>query len=199
MIKKQVKLGDENREAIKNVSFRVKDIVGKTMGPAGRNYNTPSGITNDGKTIMGQIRFDDECEDQVAIAYHEIARQQSIDGGDNTSTAMYLGANLYLDNIDNVGDIDVPIPNTQTVMELLAELDEEKDKAISLLEKKIIPVKDQKELEKVAFTAMENKQGAEIVSKTIWEAGKDTLPSVEYSLDEKISTEIIKGLECFSC
>ena len=194
MIKKSIKLGEDSRQATKNVSEYVRDIVGKTMGPAGRNYNTTTGITNDGKTVMSQIRFDDECEDQVAIAYHEIARQQFKDSGDNTSTAIVLGASVYLDNVEDVGDMDIPMPNSITAMELLNELDEEKDKAVELLNKKKVEVKSQKDLEKVAFTAMENKRGAEIVSKVVYEAGKDTLPIVEYGADNKITTEIIKGL-----
>ena len=63
MIRKQYKLGSEGREVTKRVAIQVRDILGKTLGPAGRNYFLPNGITNDGRTIMSHIRFEDECED----------------------------------------------------------------------------------------------------------------------------------------
>ena len=62
------------REAIKRVAKQVGDILGKTLGPAGRNYFLHSGITNDGRTIVSEIRFEDECEDNVSLAFHEMAR-----------------------------------------------------------------------------------------------------------------------------
>jgi len=195
MNKKQYKNGDNARLAISNVSEKVKDVIGKTLGPAGRNYYLPSGITNDGRTIMEQLRFNDENEDQVAIAYHEIARQQDMDGGDNTSTAMFMGATLYLDNVEKVGDMDVPVPGSMTAMKLLKKLDEEKDRATQSLLTKKVKVESQEALENVAMTAMENEHGAKIISETIFKAGKDTYPVVEYGNTGKITTETINGLE----
>src|SRR3989304_6893402 len=136
MIKKIYKLGREGREAIKNIYKQVGDILGKTLGPAGRNYFLPSGITNDGRTIVSEIRFEDECEDNVALAFHEMARQTDKDAGDGTTTTMVIGAQMACDCIDRVADIDAPLGEAKSSMELAKELEAEKDKVLEILKSK---------------------------------------------------------------
>jgi len=193
MKKKQYKLGLEAREDIKAVATQVRDIIGSTLGPAGRNYFLPVGITNDGVTIMEHIRFEDECQDQISLAFHEIARQQDKDGGDNTSTAMFLGANIILDNIDKVMDIN--IPSNISVMSLLSELEVEKDKVVGLLKDKVVEVKSVEDLYKVALTASERDDVAKIVSEAVFKTGKDAFPRIDYGFNGKIETAVIEGIE----
>jgi len=194
MIKKIYKLGREGREAIKNVSKQVGDILGKTLGPAGRNYFLPSGITNDGRTIVSEIRFEDECEDNVALAFHEMARQTDKDAGDGTTTTMVIGAQLALDCIDRVPDIDTPLGESKSSMELAKELEAEKDKVLEILKSKIIKVESLEDLRKVAYTAMEDKVGADIVAETMWQAGKDAYPILDNGFNGKIETSVVKGI-----
>lgn len=194
MEKKVYSLGNEAREKIKATAKFIGDTIGKTLGPAGRNYFLPNGITNDGKEIMKQIRFKGECQDQIALAFHEIARQQDKDAGDGTTTAMVIGAKIIEEIIDKIGDIDVPMPNSVSSMEILKRLEDEKDKAISLLENKIEKVEDLEALKKVAFTAMEHKEGADIIAEAIWEGGKNTFPVINEGFNEKIEKEVIKGV-----
>lgn len=189
---KEYVLGNDSRDAIKEVSTQIRDIIGSTLSPAGRNYFLPVGITNDGRTIMEHLRFDDECQDQISLAYHEIARQQDQDSGDNTSTAMFIGANIVLDNIDRVLDINIP---STPVMDILKELDAEKDKAIKLLDKKKIKVKTLEDLKKVSLTAMENEEGADIIAEAVYKTGKDTFPRIDNGFNGKIETATIDGLE----
>ncbi len=190
---KEYLIGNDSREAIIAVSTQVRDIIGSTLSPAGRNYFLPVGITNDGRTIMEHIRFDDECQDQISLAYHEIARQQDKDGGDNTSTAMFMGADIVLDNISRVTDIN--IPSNEPVMGILRELEGEKDKAIDILKTKKVEVKTLEDLKMVAMTAMEDEEGANIIAEAVYKTGKDTFPRIDNGFNGKIETATIDGLE----
>ena len=194
MIKKNYKLGNEGREAIKRVAKQVGDILGKTLGPAGRNYFLPSGITNDGRTIVSEIRFEDECEDNVSLAFHEMARQTDKDAGDGTTSTMVIGAQLAQDALDKIPDIDTPLGEAKSSMEIAKELEAEKNKVLEILKGKIIKVESLEDLKKVAYTAMEDRAGADIVAETMWQAGKDTYPILDNGFNQKIETFVVKGI-----
>lgn len=194
MIKKNYKLGNIGRETIKNVAKQVGDILGKTLGPAGRNYFLPTGITNDGRTIVSEIRFEDECEDSVSLAFHEMARQTDKDVGDGTTSTMVIGAQLAIDALDKIPDIDTPLGEAKSSMEIANLLEAEKNFVLKLLKSKIIKVETLEDLKKVAYTAMEDKAGADIVAETMWQAGKDTYPVLDNGFNGKIETNVVKGI-----
>ncbi len=191
---KEYRLGIEGRKAIKSVSKQVGDILGKTLGLAGRNYFLPQGITNDGRTIVSEIRFENEIEDQVSLAYHEVASRTDKDVGDGTTTSMVLASQLTQDLIDKVADIDAPSPNEMPVLSLYRQLDEEKDKVLDILKGKVRKIKNKEDLENVAMTAMEHSEGAKIVADTMWEAGKDSFPVLDKGFNEKIEKDVIQGV-----
>ena len=195
MNKKEYLYGQEARDSIKSVASQIGDTLGKTLGPAGRNYQTPQGITNDGRTILAHIRFPKECEDNVALAFHEIANRQDADAGDGTTTAVVIGTSLVTDLIDKVPDLDTPIPGQQSVMELSRQLEEEKNKAIELLSKKVIPVTTLEQLEQVAYTSMEDKEIAKQIAETIFKAGKDSFTALDEGFSGKIETDVQAGIE----
>lgn len=192
MIKKDYKYGSDAKEAIKNVAKQIGDTLGKTLGTAGRNYFLPQGITNDGKTIVSEIRFEDECEDQVALAFHEIARQQDKDAGDGTTTSLVVGAKLISDVIEQVGDIEIGVGKSP--MELMKQLDEEKDKAIALLDTKVKKVESLEDLKQIAKTSMEV-EGYEQIAEAMWKVGKDGYPILKEGINGKIEIDTIDGLE----
>lgn len=191
---KHYKLGEDSRKILIKVSKELRGIVGKTLGPSGRNYFIPTGITNDGRTILENCRYKDPAEDAASLAFNEIAIRTDLDGGDGTTTATVIGTQLTEDLLDKVRDIDTPTPNSIPVMELSRQLDEEKDKVIKLLEDKGQPVDTLEKLEYIALTAMEDTEGAKLVAEAIWEAGKDTFPILENGLNGKIEKDIIDGV-----
>lgn len=195
MIKKEYLYGQEARESIKKVATQIGDTLGKTLGPAGRNYQIPNGITNDGRSILAHIRFPNECEDNVALAFHEVANRTDQDVGDGTTTATVIATELVKGLIDKVPDLDTPIPGQQSVMELSRQLEEEKNKAIELLSEKVIPVTTLEQLEKVAFTSMEDRTIAKQIAETIFKAGKDSFTALDEGFSGKIETSIQAGVE----
>lgn len=195
MHKKEYLEGQDARDAIKKVSQVVGKMLGKTLGPAGRNYQTPSGITNDGRSILGHIRFADECEDNVALAFHEVAMKTDSEAGDGTTTAIVVASKLAEVLVDKVPDLDAPIPGQESVMDLGRRLEAEKDKAVALLETKKVPVTTIEELEQVAFTSMEDREAAKIVADTIFKAGPDSFTALEEGFTGKLETNVQSGIE----
>src|SRR3990167_4057739 len=115
---KEYLYGQDAREAIRKVATTIGDTLGKTLGPAGRNYQIPEGITNDGRSILAHIRFPDECEDNVALAFHEVANKTDGEVGDGTTTVTVIATELIGIVIDKVPDLDTPIPGQTSVMEI---------------------------------------------------------------------------------
>lgn len=195
MKRKEYKFGKDARDSILRVATHINDVLGKTLGPAGRDYQTPQGITNDGKSILEEIRFQDECEDNVALAYHEVARRIDAEVGDGTTTGVTFATALTIDLIPQIPDLDTPVAGQKSVMEISRELEVEKGKAIELLSKETIPVTTLEQLEKVAFTSMEDKEVAKIVAKTIFDAGKDSHTALDEGFSNKVETSIQAGIE----
>lgn len=194
MRKKEYKLGADNRDAIRLVAKQMGDIVGSTSGPGGRNYLLPTGITNDGKTIASNIRYDDECTDNIALAFQEIAIRTDDDAGDGTTGSLILGTTLALDLIDEVGDINTPAPGDRSVMDLGRQLEEEKDKAVALLKDMAAPVTSLNALTNIARTSMENEEAATLIAGAIWEVGKDSFTLIEEGFNGKLEKDVIRGV-----
>ncbi len=194
MIHKQFAFGKEGREKITSTAELVGKVLGSTLGRAGRNYFLTSGITNDGRTIMGELRFKDEAQDQASLAFHEVARQTDKDAGDGTTTSIVVACELTRTLMEKVPDLDAPAPGQASVVELAEQLEIEKDKALVVLKKHVHPVESEAELEKVAFTAMENREAAKLIASAIYQGGKDAYPILDNGVNEKIEKDVIDGV-----
>lgn len=195
MKKKDFKLGAEARDAIIRVARHTRDIVGKTLGPAGRNYLLPSGITNDGKTILREIRFEDENEDNVAIVFMDVAQKTDDEVGDATTTSTVVATELAIDVVSKVQDTDVPTPGSKTPMQLKRELEEESLKAVELLKGEVREISSLEDLQKVAQTAMEDVEVANIVADTVHTVGKDSITLVKDGFSGKVERHILPGIQ----
>jgi len=96
---------DQTRPMVIRVANQIGERIGNTLGPGGRNYMTPDGITNDGVSILDHMRFSDEREDSIADAFQEVARRQDADAGDGTTTATLLTTTLTPLVLADVPDI----------------------------------------------------------------------------------------------
>lgn len=194
MKKKDFLLGQDARDAIEHVADQFANIVGSTMGPAGRNYMLPDGVTNDGKTIAYNIRLDDEGKDDIALSFCEVADRTDHEAGDGTSTATVMAAELAKSLIREVPDLNAIAPGATSVMELTRKLEAEKDRAVAIIEGKAVPVKDIETLERVAMTAMEDEKVAKLIAETIFEAGKDSYTAIEEGYGGEVTKSVFRGI-----
>ena len=195
MKKKEYAIGKDARAAlIKSATF-IGDYLGRTLGPGGRNFYLPNGITNDGASILSHIRFDDENEDNVSVGFHEVAKRTDADGGDGTTTATIIATELVKTIAPKVSDLDAPMPGQVPVMEIGRQLEAEKERATTLLKERAVPVESLEELEKVAFTSMEDREAAKIVAEVIFKAGPHSHTALDEGFNGIIETEVQAGVE----
>ncbi|MBP6946236.1 MAG: hypothetical protein KBB46_03020, partial [Candidatus Pacebacteria bacterium] len=143
---------DQIRPMIKRVAAQIGSRIGNTLGPGGRNYMIPEGITNDGVSILKEIQFEDERENDIATVFDELARRQDEDAGDGTTTATTLGTTLTPIVLEDVLDIETPVPGMKTVMDIKRQLEGEAIEATNLLAQLVTPIVTKEELLKVAST-----------------------------------------------
>lgn len=192
MIKKKYLDGDATREAILHVATQMGDRVGNTLGPGGRNYMTMGGITNDGVSILDEIRFDNEGHDAIADAFVEVAKRQDKDAGDATTTATVLATKLVSQVLADVSSIDLPFG--KTVMEIKAQLEEELVTALAYLEDESSPVDDLEQLINVAKTAMEGHPSSQLIAQTVYAVGFNSNISLEDGFDNKVTSTMTPGV-----
>ena len=189
----------QTRVAIEHVAMTLEKYVGATVGPGGRNSMTSEGITNDGVSILREIRFPDERHDGIADAFEECARRQDKDAGDGTTTATLMLCSGVPLALKDVSPIDTPIPGAKTVMQIKSQLEEEAKIAVQLLEKEaVIPVGDENMLEAlklVSRTAMENHECADLIAETVFEVGANSNTNLMEGFDEKVKSEVTPGIE----
>lgn len=185
---------DQLRPMLKRVAKVIGDRVGNTLGPGGRNYMTTGGITNDGVSILDDIRFEDEREDSLADAFVEVARRQDKDAGDGTTTATTFATALIPLVLDDVLDINTPIPGMKTVMEIKRQLEDELTEATLLLKDQFAPVTAVEELTKVANTAMEGHECSQLIAETVFAVGYNSNILLEEGFNEKVTATTVAGV-----
>lgn len=191
---KEYVLASEARNAIEHVASQLGDIVGKTLGPGGRNYLLPSGITNDGKTIAREVEFQNPCHQLIADIFRVVSERTDAEVGDGTTTSLVLSTELAQDTIRRVADINAPTQG-QSVMDLSRTLDAEKDKALELLTSHKKDITSLEELEKVAQTSMENETYAKMIAKAVYEGGKDSHLVIEDGFSGTVETDVVSGIK----
>lgn len=193
MKKKDFRLGQDARDSIITVATHFGDILGATLGPAGRNYMLPTGITNDGKTIAKNLRYEKEYEDDIALSFFEVLERTDTEAGDGTTTSGVTVCELAKTAIAKVAPIDAPTSKAN-VMALARQLESEKDQAITLLREKAHPVTTVEELVNVAQTAMEDDGIAKLVAETVFEAGKDSYTALEDGYTGTVERTVFRGM-----
>ena len=104
---KEIKTGNDAREALLRGVDKLADTVTITLGPKGRNvilekkYGSPL-ITNDGVTIAKEIELDDPFENMGASLVREVASKTNDAAGDGTTTATLLAQAFIREGMKNV-------------------------------------------------------------------------------------------------
>lgn len=185
---------DQIRPMIKRVAFQIGQRIGNTLGPGGRNYMIPEGITNDGVSILREIQFEDERENDIATVFDELARRQDEDAGDGTTTATTLGTTLIPLVLEDVLDIETPVPGMKTVMDIKRQLEREAEEATTLLAQLSQPVTTKEDLRKVAHTAMEGHASATLIADTVFEIGFNSNIVVAEGFSGEVKADVVPGI-----
>lgn len=195
------------KEARKKLQFGVNfvaDIVGKTMGPSGRNAilgtigAQPPKITNDGVSIAREVILQDELENLGAQSLINAAKMTNDRVGDGTSTCTVLAREIFNEGLEKIDDEHSLVENDTNVMDLYRQIDESKKAIVETLEKQAKPIKTKADIKKIALTSVENEEIAEKMSEMLHKLGKDAVITTEPGYNHEIESEITKGMKTHS-
>ncbi len=192
---KRLAFGDEARTALLQGVEKLSRAVKTTLGPRGRNvilhksWGSPQ-ITKDGVTVAEDIELHDKLENLGARMVRESASKTGEDAGDGTTTATVLAEALFREGLKNVAAGADPMQLKRGI-----------DKAVELVDEKLremaVPVKESRELERVAYIAANN--DAEI-GRMIAEAMEkvnrtDGVITVEEGKGSETVVDVVTGMQ----
>ncbi|GAA6042970.1 hypothetical protein JCM8097_000029 [Rhodosporidiobolus ruineniae] len=104
---KELKFGNEGRQALLHGVDILAKAVSVTLGPKGRNViiEQPFGgpkITKDGVTVAKSITLQDKFENLGARLIQDVASKANEEAGDGTTTATVLARAIYSEGVKNV-------------------------------------------------------------------------------------------------
>jgi chaperonin GroEL len=145
-------------------------------------------------SILKEIRFEDEREDDIASVFEEVGRRQDEDAGDGTTTATILATSLVPHVLADVMDINTPIPGMKTVMGIKKQLETELAAATTQLNTLATPVTTPEELLKVANTAMEGHECSKLIADTVFEIGYNSNIALAEGYSGSVTADVVPGI-----
>jgi chaperonin GroEL len=190
---KQLKFGDDARQALMAGIDVVAKAVVTTLGPKGRNialdkkWGAPN-IVHDGVTVAKEIDLKDPFENMGAQIVKEAADKTNDAAGDGTTTATLLAQSMTQSGMKNV---------TAGANPMIVKKGMEKaiEAVVSQLQKIAKPIKDHEEITQVAtISAGDEKIGAKI-AEALDKVGRDGVVTVEEGKGLTIDIEYKEGME----
>jgi len=176
------------QEVIISTIDKYLDFITPTYGPAGKTVLIGSnGIkaVDDGKIASEHFELEDEFE-QAVVEYIKDTTQKTNDRiQDGTTTSAILMSALIKEIFNAKGH------NKKNVLEVKKGLEEAKAQII----KKAKPVKNKSDLEKIAYSAYNNKEIAKIVAEVVHKVGAKGIIHIEDSTEMTTEYEIASGFE----
>lgn len=187
------------KERVSQVFKCVADSVSKTLGPFG--YNTiieqygEMHVTKDGWTVLKNINFDENIDNNILYLLTKIASQVVIKVGDG-STSSIVAADNIMKHFDGSGIVDVefgPREFTETLNNLVKIIvDEIQRKSIKVNDEDFNEARDKKIYNLAMISTNGNHEISEMISKVYELTGN---PSIAFSKGNYANhnLEIVEG------
>ena len=190
---KELKYGDEAREALRVGVDKLADTVRVTLGPKGRNvvldktYGSPV-ITNDGVTIAKEIELEDAFENMGAQLIREVASKTNDVAGDGTTTATVLAQAMVHEGMKNLAAGANPIV-------LRKGMQKATEAVVAAIKDASQKVKGKDQIAKVAAVSSSSDEVGEMVADAMEKVSKDGVITVEESKTMKTELNIVEGMQ----
>lgn len=190
---KQIKYGDEARQALVAGINAVSKAVVTTLGPKGRNvaidkkWGAPS-VIHDGVTVAKDIELADPFENMGAQLVKEASSKTNDVAGDGTTTSTLLASYISQLGMKNITAGANP-------MIVKKGIEKAVEAAVGELKKVAKPIKSQEEIAQVAtVSAGDTVIGAKI-SEALEKVGRDGVVTVEEGKGLEIEIDYKEGME----
>ncbi len=190
---KQLKHGEEARNALKKGVDVLADTVKITLGPKGRNvvldrkFGAPL-ITNDGVSIAKEIELEDAFENMGAQLVKEVSTKTNDVAGDGTTTAVILAQAMINEGLKNVAAGANPIILKKGISGAV-------EVAVDELKKISKPIEDKHGICQVAAISAGDDQIGELISDAMEKVGKDGVITIEESKTMKTELTTVEGMQ----
>ena len=190
---KELRYGDEAREALRIGVDKLADTVRVTIGPKGRNvvldktYGSPV-ITNDGVTIAKEIELEDPFENMGAQLIREVASKTNDVAGDGTTTATVLAQAMVHEGLKNLAAGANPIV-------LRKGMQKATDAVVEEIRKMSQKVKGKEQIAKVAAVSSGDDEVGTMVADAMEKVSKDGVITVEESKTMKTELDLVEGMQ----
>ncbi|MDD3243870.1 MAG: chaperonin GroEL [Eubacteriales bacterium] len=190
---KQIKYGDEARQALVSGLNALADTVKITMGPKGRNvvldkkFGAPL-ITNDGVTIAKEIELEDPFENMGAQLVKEVATKTNDVAGDGTTTATLLAQAIVRVGLKNLAAGANPMVLKNGIQSAV-------DSTVEGLKTISKPVEGRKAIAQVAAISANDESIGELIAGAMEKVGKDGVITVEESKTMRTELTVVEGMQ----
>lgn len=191
---KELKFGDDARQAILRGVEQLSAAVKVTLGPKGRNvtidkkFGAPT-ITKDGVTVAKEIELKDSFENMGAQMVKEVASKTSDVAGDGTTTATILAESIYKQGLKYLAAGANP-------MELKKGIEAAVANVVESLQKLSKNVQDAKEISQIAsISANGDATIGSIIADAMDKVGKDGVITVEEAKGIDTHLEVVEGMQ----
>lgn len=190
---KQLKFGDEARQALlTGIEITAKAVV-TTLGPKGRNvaldkkWGAPS-VIHDGVSIAKEIELSDPFENMGAQLVKEASSRTNDAAGDGTTTSTLLAYEMSKNGMRNITAGANP-------MIVKRGIEKAVEAAVSELKKMAKPIKSHEEIKQVAIVSAGDERIGEKIAEALEKVGKDGVVTVEDGKTTEIEIEYTEGME----
>lgn len=190
---KQIKYGDEARNALVAGVNALADTVKITLGPKGRNvvldkkFGSPL-ITNDGVTIAKEIELEDPFENMGAQLIKEVSTKTNDVAGDGTTTAVVLAQAIVKEGLKNLAAGANPII-------LKKGIEKAVDAAVDAIKDISKSITNKQDIAHVASISAGDDKIGQLISDAMEKVGKDGVITVEESKTMKTELTVVEGMQ----
>ncbi len=183
-----MKILKTNTEAFWKGFDETARVVASTLGPHGRNVyiheTFQPRIINDGVRVANSINFEDPVENAGAYIVKNASAKTNDDVGDGTTTTAVLLRAI----------VNEARKRTESPAVIKKSLEEATKKAVELLKKQAVPMKDE-DIHRVALLSSEHEDVAQAIEDIYKELGNGAVISIEDSKSEVTNYEVSDGWE----
>lgn len=190
---KQLKFGDEARQALlTGIEITARAVV-TTLGPKGRNvaldkkWGAPN-VIHDGVSIAKEIELADPFENMGAQLVKEASSRTNDAAGDGTTTSTLLAFEMSKNGMRNITAGANP-------MIVKRGIEKAVEVAVSELKKMAKPIKSHEEIKQVAIVSAGDERIGEKIAEALEKVGKDGVVTVEDGKTTEIEIEYTEGME----
>ncbi len=190
---KQLKFGEEARQALLKGANALAKAVVTTLGPKGRNvaidkkWGAPN-VIHDGVSVAKEIELQDPFENMGAQLVKQAAEKTNDMAGDGTTTSTLLAQSIISQGLKNVTAGANP-------MLIKRGIDKGVEALVAEIKKVAKPIKGKEEITSVATISAGDSEIGKKISEALDKVGRDGVVTVEEGKGFTIDIEYKEGME----